>query len=67
MISFELTNGDLYDPHVPTVSNDDQYVEYELDNLAGFESSAEEERVSLLVGYHMLTKFLIASSTYNER
>ncbi|XP_061347931.1 uncharacterized protein LOC133293376 isoform X3 [Gastrolobium bilobum] len=43
MISFELSNNDLHGPHVPTTSDDDQYVEYQLDDLEGFPSSAEEE------------------------
>lgn len=49
MISFELSDGHLYGPHVPSVLEDDQYVEYQLQDLAGFPSSAEEEeRVSQL-------------------
>ncbi|KAJ1428795.1 Serine aminopeptidase, S33 [Sesbania bispinosa] len=48
MISFELSNGHLYDPHVPTTLDDDQYVEYELDDLAGFPSNAEEEEKMLM-------------------
>ncbi|XP_061345472.1 uncharacterized protein LOC133291265 isoform X2 [Gastrolobium bilobum] len=43
MISFELSNGHPYGPHVPTALDDDQFVEYPLDDLAGFPSSAEEE------------------------
>ncbi|XP_027329189.1 uncharacterized protein LOC113845804 isoform X2 [Abrus precatorius] len=43
MISFELSNGDPFGPHVPTTLDDDQYVEYQLEDLAGFPSSAEEE------------------------
>lgn len=47
MISFELSNGQPYGPHVPATLDDDQYVEYALDDLAGFPSCAEEEeRVS---------------------
>lgn len=53
MLSFELSNGNLYDPRVPATLDDDQYVEYHLDDLTGIPSNAEEEqRVSLLVGYH---------------
>ncbi|KAL2341220.1 hypothetical protein Fmac_009160 [Flemingia macrophylla] len=44
MISFELSNGRLYSPLVPTDLDDDHYVEYELDDLAGFPSSAGEEQ-----------------------
>ncbi|KAF7813735.1 Alpha/beta hydrolase fold-5 [Senna tora] len=43
MISFELSNGNPYGPHVPASLDDDQYVEYALDDLTGFPSSAEEE------------------------
>lgn len=53
MLSFELSNGHLYDPRVPTMmDDDDQYVEYHLDDLTGVPSNAEEEqRVSQLVCY----------------
>lgn len=55
MLSFELSNGRLYDPRVPTTLDDDQYVEYQLDDLNGIPSNAEEEhRVSQPVGYHIL-------------
>ncbi|XP_028758389.1 uncharacterized protein LOC114717421 isoform X2 [Neltuma alba] len=43
MISFELSNGDPYGPHVPAALDDDQYVEYALDDLTGFPSNSEEE------------------------
>ncbi|KAH9683064.1 Hydrolase 4 domain-containing protein [Citrus sinensis] len=43
MISFELSDGHPYGPHVPTAMDDDQYVEYQLDDLAGFPSNVEEE------------------------
>lgn len=47
MISFELSNGNSYGPQVPAALDDDQFVEYPLEDLAGFPSSAEEEeRVS---------------------
>lgn len=49
MISFELSDGHPYGPHVPTTMDDDQYVEYQLDDLAGFPCDVEEEeRVSLV-------------------
>lgn len=52
MISFEFSNGNPYGPHVPATLDDDQYVEYELDDLTGFPSSAEEEeRVSCLSAF----------------
>lgn len=54
MISFELSDGRLYDPSVPTTSDNDQYVEFQLDDLAGFPSNTvEEEKVSQLIGYHI--------------
>ncbi|KAG5011203.1 hypothetical protein JHK87_019718 [Glycine soja] len=43
MISFELSNDDPFGSHVPATLEDDQYVEYQLDDLAGFPSTAEEE------------------------
>lgn len=47
MISFELSNGDAYGRNVPVSIDDEEYVEYTLDNLADFPSSMEEEeRVS---------------------
>lgn len=48
MISFDLSNGHPYGPLVPTTSDDDQYVEYQLDDLTGFPSSAEEEERMLM-------------------
>lgn len=51
MISFEFSNGHPCEPHVPTTMDDDQYVEYQLDDLAGFPSDVdEEERVSHIIG-----------------
>nr|KYP72807.1 Uncharacterized protein yqkD [Cajanus cajan] len=44
MISFELSNGRLYSPLVPTDLDDDHYVEYQLDDFAGFPSSAKEQK-----------------------
>ncbi|KAA8527540.1 hypothetical protein F0562_034745 [Nyssa sinensis] len=43
MISFEFSNGHPYGPHISTSVDDDEYVEYPLDNLAGFPSNLEEE------------------------
>ncbi|KNA25610.1 hypothetical protein SOVF_005020 isoform A [Spinacia oleracea] len=43
MISFELTNGQPFGPHVPIAIDDDQYVEYSLDNMAEFPRDMEEE------------------------
>ncbi|KAL5065313.1 hypothetical protein RYX36_027050 [Vicia faba] len=48
MISFELSDGHPYDPRVPAALDDDQYVEYQLEDLAGFPSSAEEEERMLM-------------------
>jgi hypothetical protein len=55
MINFELSNGHPYGPHVPTMLDDNQFVEYQLEDLAGFPSSAEEEeRVSKIDEHHYL-------------
>ncbi|KAK8661393.1 hypothetical protein V6N13_090998 [Hibiscus sabdariffa] len=43
MISFELSNGHPFDPNVPAAMDDDQYVEYELNDLTGFPCNVEEE------------------------
>ncbi|KAK4771674.1 hypothetical protein SAY87_032206 [Trapa incisa] len=43
MIEFELSDGRPHDPHLPTSLYDDPYLEYQLDDLAGFPCSAEEE------------------------
>ncbi|XP_038874773.1 uncharacterized protein LOC120067303 [Benincasa hispida] len=48
MISFELSNGHPYGPNVPNLMDDDQYVEYPLDDLAGFPCSVEEEERMLM-------------------
>ncbi|WJX27062.1 Alpha/beta hydrolase domain-containing protein 17C [Trifolium repens] len=50
MLSFELSNGRLYDPRVPTTldDDDDQYVEYQLDDLTGIPSCADEEQRMLM-------------------
>ncbi|CAN0898547.1 Uncharacterized protein YqkD [Linum grandiflorum] len=48
MISFELSNGN------PTTPNDDQYVEYQLEDLTGVPSSLDEEE-------RMLMEAIIAS------
>ncbi|KOM53483.1 hypothetical protein LR48_Vigan09g214200 [Vigna angularis] len=44
MISFELSNGRLYSPLVPTDLGDDQYVEFQLDDFTGIPSTAKEEQ-----------------------
>ncbi|XP_059650331.1 uncharacterized protein LOC132296105 isoform X2 [Cornus florida] len=43
MISFEFSNGHPFGPHVPTSIDDDDYVEYPLDNLADVPCNMEEE------------------------
>lgn len=43
MISFELSNGDPFGPNVPASIDDDDYVEYPLDNMADFPSNVDEE------------------------
>ncbi|KAI4345546.1 hypothetical protein L6164_012659 [Bauhinia variegata] len=62
MISFELSNGDPYGPHVPTSSDDDQYVEYALDDLTGFPSSAAEEERMFMEAVLMSLKDLETKS-----
>lgn len=48
MISFDLSNGDPYPPHLAVALDDDQYVEFHVEELADFPSNAEEEeRVSI--------------------
>ncbi|KAL3507993.1 hypothetical protein ACH5RR_033375 [Cinchona calisaya] len=49
MISFELANGNPYGPHVPASIEDDEYVEYPLDNLADFPNNVEEEERMFMV------------------
>lgn len=48
MISFELTNGQPYGPHVPISFDDDQYVEYPLDTSTDFPRDVEEEERMLM-------------------
>ncbi|OAY55874.1 uncharacterized protein LOC110611849 isoform X3 [Manihot esculenta] len=48
MISFELSHGHPTGPHVPTMMDDDQYVEYQLDDLTGFPCDVEEEERMLM-------------------
>ncbi|XP_059311910.1 uncharacterized protein LOC132063404 isoform X3 [Lycium ferocissimum] len=48
MISFELSNGDPLGPNVPASIDDDDYVEYPLDNMADFPSNVEEEERMLM-------------------
>uniref|UniRef100_A0A1J3IIS9 Uncharacterized protein YqkD n=1 Tax=Noccaea caerulescens TaxID=107243 RepID=A0A1J3IIS9_NOCCA len=48
MISFELSNGDPYPPHLAVALDDDQYVEFHIDELADFPSNAEEEERMLM-------------------
>ncbi|KAK3010648.1 hypothetical protein RJ639_011813, partial [Escallonia herrerae] len=43
MINFEFSNGHPYGPQVPMSFDDDEYVEYPLDNLAGVPCNVEEE------------------------
>ncbi|CAN1852360.1 Uncharacterized protein YqkD [Linum perenne] len=48
MISFELSNGNPRSSHVPTTPDDDQYLEYELDDLTGVPSNLDEEERMLM-------------------
>lgn len=43
MISFDLTNGNQYPPHLAMALDDDQFVEYHLEDMADFPTNAEEE------------------------
>ncbi|XP_039072123.1 uncharacterized protein LOC120219378 isoform X2 [Hibiscus syriacus] len=43
MISFELSNDDPFPPHVPKIVENDQYVEYQLDDSTVFPCYVEEE------------------------
>jgi hypothetical protein len=66
MINFELSNGHPYDPHVPTMLDDNQFVEYQLEDLAGFPSSAEEEeRVSKIDELTLSKYYLIKKNEKN--
>lgn len=60
MISFDLPNGDRCPPHLGMALDDDQYVEYHMEDMANFPSNAEEEeRVRSKSGYSTLIKLLI--------
>lgn len=49
MISFDLSNGDPYPPHLSVALDDDQYVEFQVEELADFPSNPdEEERVRII-------------------
>lgn len=48
MISFELSNGEPFGPNVPASIDDDDYVEYPLDNMADFPSNVDEEEMMLM-------------------
>ncbi|KAE8665606.1 glutamine synthetase [Hibiscus syriacus] len=48
MISFELSSGHPFGPHVPTTMDDDQFVEYRLDDFTGFPCNVEEEERMLM-------------------
>ncbi|KAF3632981.1 putative glutamine synthetase, chloroplastic-like isoform X1 [Capsicum annuum] len=48
MISFEFSNGDPFGPNVPASIDDDDYVEYPLDNMADFPSNVDEEERMLM-------------------
>ncbi|VVB01193.1 unnamed protein product [Arabis nemorensis] len=48
MISFDLSNGDPYPPHLAVALDDDQYVEFHVEELADFPSNAEEEERMLM-------------------
>ncbi|KAL8171348.1 hypothetical protein V2J09_023152 [Rumex salicifolius] len=49
MISFELSNGVPYGPHVPMSIDDDQYVEYPLDYQPDFPCDEEDEERMIMI------------------
>ncbi|KAL1224830.1 hypothetical protein V5N11_012913 [Cardamine amara subsp. amara] len=48
MISFDLTNGNQYPPHLAMALDDDQFVEYHLEDMADFPTNEEEEEKMLM-------------------
>jgi hypothetical protein len=48
MISFDLSDGNQYPPHLRMALDDDQYVEYQMEDMADFPSNAEEEERMLM-------------------
>ncbi|MCL7036217.1 hypothetical protein MKW94_026691 [Papaver nudicaule] len=48
LISFDLSNGHLYEPTGPNTTDDDEYIEYPLDNLSDFPCNMEEEERMLM-------------------
>ncbi|KAF2566522.1 hypothetical protein F2Q68_00026555 [Brassica cretica] len=48
MISFDLSNGDPYPPHLAVALDDDQYVEFQVEELADFPSNPDEEERMLM-------------------
>lgn len=43
MISFELLNDDFSGPHILILTNNDRFVEYQLQDMTSFPSCAEEK------------------------
>ncbi|KAI3979910.1 hypothetical protein MKX01_042564 [Papaver californicum] len=48
LISFDLSNGHLHEPMAPNTTDDDEYIEYPLDNLSDFPCNMEEEERMLM-------------------
>ncbi|KAF8119093.1 hypothetical protein N665_0001s0145 [Sinapis alba] len=48
MISFDLSNGDPYPPHLAVALDDGQYVEFQVEELPDFPSNADEEERMLM-------------------
>ncbi|KAI3948199.1 hypothetical protein MKX01_014798 [Papaver californicum] len=48
LISFDLSNGHLHEPAAPNTTDDDEYIEYPLDNLSDFPCNMEEEERMLM-------------------
>ncbi|KAF8097649.1 hypothetical protein N665_0284s0016 [Sinapis alba] len=65
MISFDLSNGDQYPPHLAVaLDDDDQYVEFQVEDLVDFPSNAEEEEMMLM---EAVMKSLEAEETHQNK
>ncbi|XP_033132242.1 uncharacterized protein LOC103835198 isoform X3 [Brassica rapa] len=64
MISFDLSNGDPYPPNLAVALDDDQYVEFQVEDLADFPSNAEEEERMLM---EAVMKSLEAEETHQNK
>jgi len=67
MISFDLSNGDPYPPHLAVALDDDQYVEFHVDELADFPSNAEEEERMLMEAVMKSLKDMEVEQTHQKK